>query len=235
MPQIFKLKDVEVDDIMFTDFNDGEINISYAGKYPLLIEIPALCCGGDIVLNKTKYTTHELYLSLLGKNDYDTEVMNNFFKKLDSKLIGFGKLNYKNWGLDNKNVMYKSVIRELNEENSQKYGIKVKFMKSKNFTTLLFDQKQNIIPSSDYQQYIKKGCFVKIIIELVCIWIKNSTYGVHIKLHQMKLCQNNNGSEMLSGYSFCESSDDDSYDGQNKNQQIDGLRYILSDDSSESL
>jgi hypothetical protein len=235
MPQIFKLKDIEVDDITFTDFNDGEINISYLGKYPLLIEIPPLCCNGDIILNKTKYTTHELYLNLLGKNDYDTNAIDNFFKKLDSKLIGFGKLNYKNWGLENKNIMYKSVIREFDKESPQKNGIKVKFMKSKNFNTLLFDQKQNIIHTNDYQKYIKKGCYVKMIIELVCIWIKNSTYGIHIKLHQMKLCQNSNGSEMLSGYSFCESSDDDSYDGQSTNQQIDNLQYILSEDSSESL
>lgn len=211
MSKIFKFEEINFDKITFLDIDKNIIYMHYKDNNPLLIETPALFCVDKIENNKTKYTTHELLVTLSGKNIQDTNKTKTFFQKLDEKLIQIGKQNIKNWNLNDQNIMYKSLIKNIDDDNNHyKNGIiKVKFIKTKTFSTLMFDNNKQIINIEKYNEILTGNNFVKMILELVCVWLKDNVYGIYIRLHQIKIL-NGNIPLILNEYSFDENSDSDS-------------------------
>lgn len=223
MTKIFKLSELDLSKITFSEPNNNIIYTSLDNKDPVLFETPELYCVDKINKNRTKYSTHELLVTLFSKNRNDTEMCKDFFELLDNKLINIGKNNINNWPFNSKNVTYKSIIRfyDMNQTNNiltqeeiknneyYKNGIiKVKFIKSKKFNTLVFGKNKNIIKPDDYENILSGNMYIKMILELVSVWIRDDVYGIYLKLHQVKIINNEN-LHIPQLYSFNDSSDDE--------------------------
>ncbi len=191
MTKVFRLHEFNLSDLDFSEPFNNIVYISYNNE-PILFETCELYCVDAIKQCNTKYSTHELLLSLSGKNDINTNICKTFFESLDNKIIETGKNNMDKWPFDRKNIAYKSLIRFIDDTNEyyKNGGIKLKFIKSKNFSTLVFDENKNIINPVDYENKLSGGVYVKIIIELVSIWIRDGVFGSYIKLHQLKISNN---------------------------------------------
>lgn len=258
MSKIFKLDEINLNDITLSDLDKDIIYLHYKENFPILIETPSLFCVDKIEINKNKYTTHELIVTLNGKNEHETFKTKTFFKKLDEKLIEIGKSNFKKMDIKVENLMYKSIIRNIDEENDYyKNGvIKMKFVKTKTFSTLLFDNDKNIVSPEKYNLVLKGNNYVKMILELVCIWFKDNVYGIYMRLHQMKIVNGNIPSLMTNSYLFGEDTNSDEeeiyFNDTEKHSaekhsinlteikqniesevEIDGYQYILTDSSDD--
>ena len=240
MTKIFKLHEFDLLDIVFSEPLNNIIYISHNDE-PILFETCELYCVDVIKKYDTKYSSHELLLSLTGKNDINTNICKSFFESLDNKLIDTCKANMNIWPFDSKNIAYKSLIRFI-DDNDKYYKngvIKLKFIKSKNFSTLVFDENKNIVNPIDYNEKFSGNLYVKIIIELVSVWIRDGVFGLYIKLHQLKISNNPKPQLYLFDSNSSESeseseSDISMYDTEiNKLDSImlndDDLEYILSD------
>lgn len=203
MIKIFKLEELDLSKITFAEPNGNIIDASYDNKYPVLFETLEMYCPDGIRKNKTKYSTHELLVTLNNRS--------NFFELLDDKLIEVGRNNINKWPFNSKTVTYKSLIRFIDEDDNEGNSgvIKVKFIKSKNFNTLVFDKNKNIINPDNYDKILCGNVHVKMILELVSVWIRDDVYGAYLKLHQLKVSNGFKPSIMQQEYSFNDSSIDE--------------------------
>lgn len=208
--KIFRLNEIDFDKITINEKHETMININYDNKYPFIFETPELYCSEPIINNKTKYTSHELLVQLMQYNNKnDTKL---FFERLDKKLLDLGKTNLNNFKTLQKNkTKYKSLIRYRDNDDDPIYNngtIKVKFINSKKFNTLVFDKDKKIIPVNDYNKVLNGGIYIKMILELVSLWvfpgndIRYNIYGAYIKLHQIKLCDKKINKNVLNEYAF---------------------------------
>jgi|688.fasta_scaffold127982_3 hypothetical protein len=186
MVKIFKLYELDLSKLTFSEPIDNIIYITYDNNQAVVFETPDLFYYDKINLNKTKYSTYELLVTLLSKTEHYTNITKSFFESLDNKLIQLGQENINEWPFTSKNVKYKSLIKTINDKEEFINGlIKVKFIKNKNFNTLLFNNKK-IVPINDYEKILHGNGYVKLIMQLVSIWIKNDVYGAYFKLYQVK-------------------------------------------------
>ena len=240
MTKIFKLDEFNLSDLIFSEPVNNIIYISYNDE-PVLLETSELYCVDAIKKCNTKYSSHELLISLTGKNDINTDICKTFFELLDKKIISTGKENIESWPFDTKNIAYKSLVRFMDDDNKYyKNGtIKLKFIKSKNFSTLVFDENKNIVDPIEYEKKLDGNIFVKLIIELVSIWIRDGVFGLYVKLHQLKISNSNNcpsvylfnsnssDSEIENNLDIYDTEIDHKFDSIMVNNE--DLEYILSD------
>lgn len=218
MTKIFKLDELDFSKITYSEPDIGKtsniIYMTYNNNQSILIETPELYCVDKIEQNKTKYTTHELIITLYGKNQKITDETKKFFENLDNKFIDLFKKNKNIWLSESKNIKYKSIIRYIDEDNNyyENGVIKIKFIKTKNFTTLLFDKNKNIILQEDYEKVLSGNVYVKIIFEIVSIWIKNNIFGVYLRPYQIKVSKGNIPLLLQDKYSFDDNSESDNED-----------------------
>jgi hypothetical protein len=196
--QIYKIEDIDLDKIIYMNADLSSdvkiIHLQYIdnnGRYPLLIQIDNLYMIDDIqkVSNK-KCITHEVILPLVGKNAKSSEKVKNFFESIDKKIICDAK-NYVNiWPFDTKNIKYKALIRYVDGVNNRMYDngvIKLKFIRSKNFKTRIYNKKKTPVEESQYTEIFNGSCYVKSIVEIVSVWIKNGIFGLYVRPHQLKV------------------------------------------------
>lgn len=240
MTKIFKLSEFNLSDLMFSDPVNNIVYISH-NDGPVLLETNELYCVDGIKKCDTKYSSHELLISLTGKNNINTDIYKTFFESLDNKIINIGKENIELWPFNNKNIAYKSLIRYIDDDNKyyKNGAIKLKFIKSRNFSTLIFDENKKIVNPVDYEKILGGDIFVKLIIELVSIWIRDGVFGLYIKLHQLKISNGNNNrnnvylfdsdsnSEIENNLGIYDTEIDHKFDSIMINN--DDLEYILSD------
>ncbi len=191
--------------IKIYNINDFDLNIltlkpksnhlMYFYPSPILLKTDVLKCR--INKKKTKFSEYEL---LISGSDVD------FFLSLDNMIVNLGKLNKTTWPFDtNKKIKYKSLI----DSNG---SVVFKIINSKDFNTLIFDEKGIVIPSS----HLLDNVYAKLTFEPVGIWFNNNIFGVYLRLHEVKLDKNN------------------SNNGQNDNGDKDDIDYILSESSLSS-
>lgn len=186
MTNIVKLDEIDLSQIIFTEPDNNIINIS-----PILFETPELYCIDEIIDINSKHITHELLVTLTEKNKSDKGITKNFLDNLEMRIIEQGK----KYSLKK----YKSVIMDV-EEDSDLYQngiIKVKFIRNKNFNTLVFDETDNIVSPVDYSDLFLGDVSVKMIMELSSIWIKDGIYSIYLKLHQIKAYKINQDIEYI--------------------------------------
>jgi len=207
MIKIFKLNELDLVNMTFMEHRNNIIRILHNDKHPIFFETPELFCIDKINVNKTKYSTHELLIALVGLNNTNTEIIINFFKTLDNKFIDYGKKNINIWPFTDKSIIFTSTIRQididsLNYNNCYDNGsLKMKFIKNEKFNTLAFDKNNNTIETSDYDKYFIGNIYVKLIFEVASIWIKDNIYGLYLKLHKIKIV--NTEQKLLNNISNC--------------------------------
>ena len=243
MTKIFKLNELDLSKITFSEPNNNIIYTSYNNEHPILFETPELYCVDKINKNKTKYSTHEQLVTLKSRYENDTNMCKNFFEQLDNKLIETGKKNINMWPFNTKFINYTSLIRFIdnndngNNRNNEYYEngvIKVKFIRSKKFNTLVFDENKNIVESNNYENVLCGGIYVKMILEIISVWVRDNVYGIYLKLHQLKITNNSVFAKQL--YLFDSvSSDNNSNNTNNTNNTNNSDDDLCSDNSHKNF
>lgn len=211
--KIYRLEEIDVDRIIYSnaDFSHSTTNIytmyndPTLGKVPLLFQIPELLMTNPINFINMKCITHELILLFKTKNEKANKVK-NFFTNLDNKFIQDGKVNYNKWRFS-KDIRYKFLVRDY-ESNDYKDGIiKLKFVKNKTFQTRVYNKNRDIVNQKNYDNVFRDICYVKSIVELVSLWIKDGYYGAYIRPHQVKVLDEPIKKIKLEKYSFVDDSE----------------------------
>ncbi|QKF94040.1 hypothetical protein QKU48_gp0582 [Fadolivirus algeromassiliense] len=214
MLKVRKINEIELNKLIF-EYNEGIIHIEYEGN-TLIFETPDLYFNDPIKTNRTGYSTHELIITMNGKSNKITNECITFFNDLDNKIIEECKNNITNWLIKNDQLLYKSVLKQV-EDPAECYCngvIKIKFINDKNFKTMVFDNDNKIINTKDYIKSMTGNGYVKLILELISLTITNNIIHVNLKLHQVKL---NNYNILNNG------------NNTNDNDEDSDIEYILSD------
>jgi len=209
-----KYNDIDLSEITFSDIEYGDKFIyPQFDSHSILFETDTLFCPDPILIHKTKYTSHELFVSLSDPK------MRDFFIDLDDILIKYGKINKSK--MTNGNLNYKSIVRYDENDNEM---INLKFIKSKTFNTMVFDKNKNLVKPDNYEKVFCGNIYVKMILEFVSIWIKDNTYGCYLRLHQIKTVDTQNKI-----YSFNDSSEEYICDTEQFNNKASEFDYVCSD------
>jgi hypothetical protein len=189
-------------------YNDEDNNLK-----PPMIQLPDLYMNDDIKRLDSNYVTYEILLPLLSRNINTTQLVKSFFQSLDNKIVQDAKQYNTLWNL-NPNIKYKMLIKNIegdNVDNIYDNGIiKLKFIKSKGFNTRVYDCNKNIIKEKYYTQTLTGNCYIKSIIELVAIWIKDEVFGLYIRPHQLKVTDSGKLPVFsLKDYSFIDDTESD--------------------------
>lgn len=212
---------------------------------PIIVELPEMYCIDGI--SKVNYgcVTHELLLTLVGKTTEKTLLINNFFKEMDNKIMNDAKTNSKEWPFMNTtNIKFKSTIRTITDYNLSKNKyyengiIKLKLLENKNFKTKIFGPNKQVVDQNEYEKIFDRPCYLKVILEVVSIWIKDDVFGIYYKPHQIKIIVAPPPAINLVDYSFLSSSegvDETKYICQTEKQQDNNFLGKYLDSSSESI
>lgn len=213
MIKIRKLEEIILDNIInLTKSKSDHLIYLSPREEPILIVTPALYCKNGLIPNKSKYSTHELNITLSSITKDNSKLCEYFFESLDQKLVELGKNNKDKWPFNNKDkILYKSIF----EEDDL---IKFKLINSKEFNTLVFDELGHIISVTEYSIKLSGEFYAKLIFELVGIWIKDNKYGVYVRLYEIRIVDKCKHHDSITSSS---------------NSEINCPEYILSDSDNE--
>lgn len=177
---------------------DIELSVSNNGKLiylnrvnPILAITPPLYCENGLIENKSKYSNYELEISLKSTTKDNNKLCEYFFESIDQKLIQLGKENKHNWAFTERNkILYKSIFGDNG-------NLRFKIINSKEFNTIVCDVNGHIISVHDYKSQLSGSFYVQLVIELVCIWIKNNKYELYVRLHEIKIIKRDNIPEYI--------------------------------------
>jgi len=183
---------------------------------PVLFQLPS------IKLNDS-YKKDILLLPINTFNKTKTELLKNFLNELDEKLIQDFKNNGKKWCADYvqylKNIEYKALVN-LIEDNDPIYDNGVlnlqledinNFLLNKQIknTVRIYNEKKEIVNSSDYTEVLQRGNIIQCILELkgLIIQMNNETTEIfpYIKTHQIRFTEERLLEVSLESYSFLDS------------------------------
>ncbi len=160
-------------DLSTIDHTREKIYITYqyiGQKIPLLIEteyMPILSIMNNSVLLLVNFSMEE------------------FLNNIDMMLISTFKENVSLWSFLNHNekIKYESILDEtVDNENNNLNILKLDMENSMNF-----NNKKELMSQEDIEQIRKEdSVLAKAIIEVSHIWFKNNTFGLHLKVHQLK-------------------------------------------------
>ena len=219
MSKIFKLDEINFDNINFlkSTKNKSDIIIPIYYKYndkklPLLLQVPSL------YLNDSYNGKDAIILPLRGRTEQSTKNVCNFFYELDSTIISSLKkvlydIKKENiYKLNFSNISYKSIVNEIEGDDNEIYNnglIRYKLYDAKEFSTKIFDDNKNLLQSFEYNNKIVKGIFIKSIIEINSLVLRDNIIHVYIKPHQLRLMEEKLDVVNLENYSFFDSDDEE--------------------------
>ncbi len=229
--KIFKIDELEFNNINFLKPNKNKHdiiiplyykikqtnNFNKPDKMPLLVQIPSL------YLNDS-YSNNTLMLPLVGKNENSTEDICNFFNGLDTYIMKNLKKILLDIKRDNEysninfnNISYKSIVNEIedNDDDIYKNGlIRYKINTSNMTNTKIYDDKKMLISEQNYITKLKKGTYVKSIIEINSLVLRDNVIHVYIKPHQLRISTEKMQSVRLEDYSFIDSDCEENNDSE---------------------
>jgi hypothetical protein len=196
--KIYLLNQIDLNKILYSKVNEMNekklIHIFYEKQgQKLLFQTPQLLNIFDI--EKSQYF-NELILPLYDCN-LKVPLLINFLKDLDSKLIENAKTNKNEWFKNMSAIRYKSLIKNLYTSTSQgtpnnglqkeneKY-CKNGLLKLKITNGVKIMENNNEIKLDD----LKKGNFIRLIIELHAVWVSKDVFGVYLKPVMIEQIQN---------------------------------------------
>lgn len=217
MNKIFKTDDINFNHINYLRSNkiknDIVIPIYYKfeeKKYPLLIQVPSL------YLNDPYNGKDTLILPLKGRSEHSTKIVSDFFNELDATIvISLKKILYdlkkeKTHGIDFSNISYKSIVNEIEGDDNEIYInglIRYKLYNSNEFKTKIFDEDKNLLKPNEYNK-MSKGVYIKSIIEINSLVLRDNIIHVYIKPHQLRIFEEKLDTVNLESYSFIDSEEE---------------------------
>ena len=226
-----KDKIIKIDDIKFNNINflkpitngcdiiipiyyktQGENNYEQI-KTPLLMQVPSLYLNDSYKGNST------INLPLIGKNDNLTNFIRDFFNNLDNiiynnlkKILSDIKKKGLSPQINFSNISYKSIVNEIEGDDNQIYKnglIRYKIYNSKNFSTKIYDDSKQLLTENQYVNEMVKGIFIKSIIEINSLIIRDNIIHVYIKPHQLRITPEKIDPISLNYYSFIDSDNEE--------------------------
>lgn len=196
--KIYLLNQIDLNKILYSKVNEMNekklIHIFYEKSgQKLLFQTPQLLNIFDI--EKNQYF-NELILPLYDCN-FKVPLLIKFLKDLDSKFIDNAKINKNEWFKNMSAIRYKSLIKNLYTATSQgntnsvstkdteKY-CKNGLLKLKITNGVKIMENNNEIKLED----LKKGNFIRLIIELHAVWVSKDVFGVYLKPVMIEQIQN---------------------------------------------
>jgi hypothetical protein len=197
--KIYLLNQIDLNKILYSKVNDMNekklIHIFYEKPgQKLLFQTPQLLNIFDI--QRSQYF-NELILPLYDCN-LKVPLLINFLKDLDSKFIDNAKTNKNEWFKNMSAIRYKSLIKNLYtgtnqtspsankpSKDDEKY-CKNGLLKLKITNGVKIMENNNEIKLDD----LKKGNYIRLIIELHAIWVSKDIFGVYLKPVMIEQIQN---------------------------------------------
>jgi len=230
---IFKLEDIEVNNIKFSRpikiKKDIVVPILYSTQ-PFLVQVPSL------YLNNSYNGNNVIILPLIGRTEQTTIDVVNFFSELDRTIISniknilYGIKRENRYMMDFSNISYKSIINEIEGDDNEVYKnglIKYKINGLGDFSSKIYDEGKNYIAVNEYENKLIKGIYIKSIIEINSLVLRDNVIHVYIKPHQLRITEERFQSINLESYSFIDSDDEDNSNEIILNTQTD---YLEMDD-----
>lgn len=251
---IFKLYDFDLEKLVYLDpiknpnnntiFIPTMLNHNNKKIHPL-IQVPSIKLCDN-------YKNNILICPLVGLDEEKTAIIRKFFNNIDNKVINDFKKYGKTWCPNIKNISYKAIVSEIDEENSITQYTDVNevitfnlFNKDKDgnvtFFTKVYDAKKNIITPENIENYLQRGNIIQSIIEFrgINITLENNNLEVQfiIRTHQIRVTETYKEINIES-YSFLDSEIEPQISqvkyNQVKNKQIkhmDNIQENYSDNS----
>lgn len=236
---IFKLEDISMSNIKFSRpikiKKDIVVPILYNNQssVPFLVQVPSL------YLNNSYNGNNVIILPLIGRTEQTTIDVVNFFSELDRTIISniknilYGIKRENRYMMDFSNISYKSIINEIEGDDNEIYKnglIKYKIYGSGDFTSKIYDENKGYIYPNDYENKLIKGIYIKSIIEINSLVLRDNVIHVYIKPHQLRITEEKFQSINLESYSFIDSDDENGSNEIVLNTQTD---YLEMDDVEE--
>lgn len=172
----------------------------------LFVQLPSFILSDDLIKkpqNNNQYL--ELFLPLVAKNNELTTKSIEFFNKLEMKICEDMKTNAKKWDLP-KSIKYSGPIGTLNNGNVPFLYLRIE--RTKDFSTILFDENKSPIAQEKYSEVLSKRCCIKSIVEINSIVFNKERIQLNIKAHQLKVSNLFPEPVKLTKYAFIDSEDD---------------------------
>jgi len=191
----YKIKDIDLDNIVFTDIKSNSkktiVYIKYNNKSNeqtnLVFQSPSLYNVNTPIFKNNNY---ELDIPLISKSTDKIKEFILFLDKLDKTIMSKSSENSEwfNNIINKDTIKYQKIIRSCSDPKRFKNGmIKLKLINTENFETKLNNNNKKI----DFNS-IKEKSWVKSILEVYAIWITNDGFGLFIRpvLMSFKLNEN---------------------------------------------
>lgn len=205
--KVYKTNEIEFDNIVYMNVERNDviktINIQYIdnitkNRVPLLVQLDDMYMFDDIQEisddnSKTKnkhLISHEIILPLVSKTISSTKSIKKFFMELDKKMINDAKQHIDIWEFPKEQIKYKALIRYIEDSDNDIYDngvVKFKILNSKKFTTKIYNKNKELIRPEYYKEYMSGGNYIKSVVEIVSVWIKNDIFGLYIRPHQLRV------------------------------------------------
>lgn len=151
------------------------VPINYDGiGNKLVFQTPLLLCNNSPVKNDDYY---ELDIPLYGKSHRKVDKFVKLLKQLDMKFINDVKHNAKKWFEEKNKIRYKSIIRDINDNNRiyENGLIKIKLLPGYNGTVVMQNGKE--IEPNELVSYSQ----IRLILEVRALWLSDEGFGLYLK------------------------------------------------------
>ena len=222
------------------DTNDIIIPIFYKTEQieNLVVEIPALYLNDSV-------SKDIVMLPLKSKNEKMEQDIIAFFRNMDNcilKKIQNILTSLRNDGryehIDYNNISYRSIINEIENDDSNIYKngiIKYRINLDKKNGTRIYDSSKKMLTESEYKECLIKGVYIKSILEINSLIIRNNNIYVFIKPLQIAI-KIKQKEVVLDEYSFIDSDSEDINDNINNTDNVVGTftEYLEKEDSENN-
>jgi len=233
--KVFLINDINFENLVYVPIPSSQsINIYYndhdIGNIPFIIQTPELVLRDDI---DSQYKELSLLLDTFSSN---------FFNKIDEISINATK-EYKKYIIPNYDesnniqLRYKMCVKNDsthdnssdNDSDNDEGVINLHIIKDKNLRTIVFNSDKNYIYPKSYGDVFKQNTKLKTIIHIHSLWFKNNTFGLTLRLLQIKVDTLTVNS--ITSYSFIDKDDkdndndneNDSYTNSTSEEEVDDL------------
>jgi hypothetical protein len=202
MSKTLRISQVDLSKIIYEPIkgkNKKYVPISYENVGNKLVFQTPLLLSNSVPIKNDDY--YELDIPLYGKSHRKVDKFVKLLKQLDMKFMNDVKHNAKKWFNEKNKIRYKSIIRDINDNNRiyENGLIKIKLLTGYNSTTITQNGKE--INPDDLVSHSE----IRLILEVRALWLSDEGFGLYLKplmldQHVVKKFQ----------FSFIEESDSDS-------------------------
>lgn len=178
MSKTLRISQIDLNKISYESIRGKDkkyIPINYDGiGNKLIFQTPLLMSNSLPVKNDDYY---ELDIPLYGKSHRKVDKFVKLLRQLDMKFINDVKQHAKKWFQEKSKIRYKSIIRDINDNNRiyENGLIKIKILPTYNGTIVIQNGKE--IEPNDLVNHSQ----IRLILEVRALWLSDEGFGLYLK------------------------------------------------------